>query len=154
MPRKKLIDEEKLEQKAQEEFNEGIEKAQVILEDEDKVEKLLEKLEKKLTKVPLVGDKLSYVPTLISLLRSYVKKEYTDIPVGSMIGVVSALTYWLAPIDILPDFLGIFGFTDDAIVMGFCLNMIKSDLDDYIAWREFKENTLTSDDDFTYPEQK
>ena len=48
MPRKKLIDEEKLEQKAQEEFNEGIEKAQVILEDEDKVEKLLEKLEKQI----------------------------------------------------------------------------------------------------------
>ena len=31
------------------------------------------KLEKKLTKVPLVGDKLSYVPTLISLLRSLYK---------------------------------------------------------------------------------
>lgn len=148
---KKIISDAALEVKAQEEFEKGYEKAEEILKDEDKVERLLERLEKKLTKVPLVGEKLSYVPTLISLLRSYVRKEYQDIPVGSIIGVVSALLYWLTPIDILPDFLGIFGFTDDAIVLGLCINLIKSDLDDYLEWRKYKEVVLTSDDDFTSP---
>ena len=44
--------------------------------------------------VPGLGDTLAIVPTMISLVRSYTKKEYTEIPLGTIIAIVSALIYF------------------------------------------------------------
>ena len=139
--RKKLtgFDTDKLATKAKEEFEQGFNDAKEYLEDEDKMEKLLRRLEAKLKKVPLVGERISNIPILVSLLRSYVKKEYTEVPLGTILAVISCLVYWLAPIDIIPDFLGAFGYTDDAIVTGIALSLINSDLVEYIEWRDKKE---------------
>ena len=71
------------------------EQAEEIVKDVDKVERLLERAEKKLKLMPGVGQTLSEVPVLISLVRAYAKKEYTDIPIGSIIAIVAALLYLL-----------------------------------------------------------
>ena len=60
------------------ELGKGFGKAEEILEDEDKLEKFLDRLERKLKKVPVGGDILSMLPVMISMLRSYFKKEYKD----------------------------------------------------------------------------
>lgn len=110
--------------------------AEDLINDPDKMERFLQRLEKKLTKVPIVGDKLSDIPIMISLIRSYMKKEYTDIPIGSIIGVVGALIYFLSPIDLLPDTIPILGYLDDIAVINFTLKMIHDDMDDYRKWRD------------------
>ncbi|MDO4765602.1 MAG: DUF1232 domain-containing protein [Eubacteriales bacterium] len=110
--------------------------AEVILKDKDKLEDFLQQLEKKLKAFPAIGDKLAMVPVFVSLLRSYAKKEYTNIPVASIISIIGALIYYLSPIDIIPDFLPGVGLADDAAVVTVCLSFVKSDVDDYIQWRE------------------
>ncbi len=47
----------------------------------------MQRLEKKLKVVPLVGEKIANMPVMVSLIKSYVKKEYTDIPIGTVIAV-------------------------------------------------------------------
>ncbi len=57
------------------------------MKDEDKVERLLQRLERKLESIPKIGDKLSHIPVFISLIKNYVKKEYTDVLIGTIVAV-------------------------------------------------------------------
>lgn len=124
------------EQKAQEKLNEGLGQAEDMLNDPDALEQFLQKLEKKLRVVPLVGDALASVPVLVSLVRCYVKKEYLEVPVGSILAILSALIYFVSPIDVVPDFIPGLGYIDDAAVIGLCLKWVESDVQNYILWRE------------------
>ncbi len=128
------------EKRAELELAKGYDEATALLEDEDKVERFLQRLEKKLKGIPLAGNKLSYVPIMVSLVRNYVKKEYTDIPIGSIVAIVSALIYFVSPIDIVPDSIPIIGYFDDAAVVAACWKLVESDIDEYILWR--KNNNL------------
>jgi uncharacterized membrane protein YkvA (DUF1232 family) len=118
------------------ELGKGFGKAEKILEDEDKLEKFLDKLEHKLKKVPVGGEILSMLPVMVSMLRSYFKKEYKALPIGTMIALISALLYWVTPIDVFPDALPVVGYVDDATVIAACLKLINDDLKDYTEWKE------------------
>ena len=123
-------------EEANEELKKGYGAAKNMLENEDKLEKFLQRLETKLKYVPVAGDKLSMVPTMASLIKSYVKKEYTEIPIGSIIAILSALIYFVSPIDLIPDAIPVIGLVDDAAVVATCLNFVNSDLEEYRNWRE------------------
>lgn len=121
--------------RAKQEWKKGFPKAEKILQDEDKIEKLLQKLEKKLAKFPMVGPQLANVVILASMIRSYSKKEYTEIPLGSLVAAVSALVYFITSFDLIPDFIPGAGMIDDALVIKFCMTMIESDVKEYGKWR-------------------
>ena len=91
----------------------------------------------------VVGGVLSDIPLLASLVRSYVKKEYTDIPVGSILAAIGALAYFVSPIDLIPDTIPGAGYIDDSVVITVCIKMIDSDLKEYKLWRD--ENGMTFD---------
>ena len=124
------------EETAQKELKKGYKKAEKLLNDEDKMERFLQRLEKKLKCIPLAGDKLANLPILVSLVRSYFKKEYTDIPIGSIIAIISALLYFLSPVDIVPDSIPFLGYFDDAAVVAACWKLVESDVNEYQKWRE------------------
>ncbi len=124
------------EKDAEETLQKGYKKAEKILNDKDKMDEFLERLEKKLKLIPLAGTTLAMIPILVQMLKSYVKKEYTSIPIGSIIAIISALLYWLAPIDIIPDTLPGVGYLDDTLVIGTCIKLIGSDLEEYKKWQE------------------
>lgn len=124
------------EQQAHEVLQNNYAASEEILHDEDKLEKLFQRLEKKLKIVPVVGDKLADIPMMASLIKSYVEKEYTDIPIGSIVAIISALVYFVSPIDLIPDSIPGVGYIDDSIVVAVCLKMVDSDLQEYKTWRE------------------
>ncbi len=127
------------EEEAKKELEKGYENAEDILEDQDKMEEFLRKIEVKLNEIPVAGKSLSKIPLLVSLLKSYWKKDYKDIPVKSIVAVISALLYWLLPADVIPDMIPGIGYVDDASVIAFCLKLINDDLKDYEKWRKEKE---------------
>lgn len=132
------------EEEAKKELEKGYENAKEILGDEDKVERFLQRLEKKLIVVPVAGKKLSEVPVMASLVRSYIKKEYTDIPIGTIIAIVSALAYFISPIDLVPDSIPVLGYFDDATVVAVCWKLVETDVTEYIKWRE-KNNKVINE---------
>jgi len=93
--------------------------AERIVNDPDKLEEFLVKLEAKLTEIPLAGNALSAVPTMVSMVRAYAKKEYTEPPVGTIVAIVAALLYVLSPVDLIPDAIPGIGYLDDAAVVAF-----------------------------------
>ena len=78
---------------------------------------------------------------MTSLVKSYINKEYTDIPIGSIIAIISALIYFVSPIDIIPDSIPIIGYFDDAAVVAACWKLVDSDIEEYEKWRE-KNNKI------------
>ena len=132
------MDEKITEDQAIQELGKGFSKAEKMLQDDEKMERFLQKLEKKLKIIPKVGDALAMLPILISLVRNYVKKRYKNIPIGTIIAIVSALIYVLTPIDLIPDVIVGAGFIDDALVVATCLKLVGSDVEEYKKWR--KEN--------------
>ncbi|MBR5926262.1 MAG: DUF1232 domain-containing protein [Firmicutes bacterium] len=107
-----------------------------LIKDEGKLEEFLQKLEAKLKTLPTVGNELGSIPLMISLLRSYIAKEYTKVPATSIVTIVGALIYFAAPFDIVPDILLGLGFVDDAAIIGLCLSSVFKDLDEYEKWRK------------------
>lgn len=109
--------------------------AEEMIEHPDKVEKLLKRLEKKLLGVPKLGGALAYIPKMGMLINSWIKKEYADIPIGTIAAIISALIYFVSPVDAISDIFPGIGLLDDAAVVGLVLHMISSDLDEYMEWR-------------------
>ena len=109
-------------------------KAKKIISDPDKMARLLLKLEEKLKLIPKVGDKLANIPVLVSLFRSYMNNEYTDLPIGTIIALVAALVYFVSPIDLVPDPIPGIGLVDDALVIAICMSQIDSDVKEYREW--------------------
>ena len=112
--------------------------AKETLEDTEKLQALLQDLEKKIKDVPHVGDVLADLPILVSMITSYLKKEYTEIPTSSLIAIVVAFIYLVNPFDLVPDSIPVIGLLDDAAVVGFVVKSIHDDLEVYKKWKESK----------------
>ncbi|HGK7344795.1 TPA: DUF1232 domain-containing protein [Streptococcus suis] len=111
------------------------ERAEALLSDQGKLEHFLQDIEKKLARLPFGGDKFSAIPGLISMVRSYIRRDYNKLPKGTILATIGALIYFFSPIDALPDFILGAGLLDDAFVLNACLKLIKTDVDDFRNWQ-------------------
>lgn len=75
------------------------------------------------------------VKLAFEMLKDYKKKNYKNVPWKTIAIITAAILYFLNPIDLIPDFMGLLGFTDDAIVLGFVFNSIREELIKYCNWR-------------------
>ena len=107
-------------------------------------EKGLKAAEERLKTIPTVGEGLSYIPTFLDMLRSYVAGEYKEIPTGTLIAITAMLLYYISPIDLIPDFIPVLGIMDDAALVIAGLTLVKSDLDIYKNWRSHKPIDVTA----------
>ncbi|HEL1944480.1 TPA: DUF1232 domain-containing protein [Streptococcus suis] len=111
------------------------ERAEALLSDQGKLEHFLQDIEKKLARLPFGGDKFSAIPGLISMVRSYIRRDYNKLPKGTILAIIGALIYFFSPIDALPDFILGAGLLDDSFVLNACLKLVKSDVDDFRNWQ-------------------
>lgn len=109
--------------------------AENLLSEQGKLEHFLHSTERKLSRMPLGGDKFAAIPGLISMVRSYISRDYSKLPKGTILAIIGALIYFFSPVDALPDFLLGAGLLDDAFVLGACLKLIKSDLSAFRDWQ-------------------
>lgn len=73
---------------------------------------------------------------LLSMIRDYYKRKYTEVPWYIISSIGAALLYVLSPIDLIPDFIPIVGYLDDAAVLAFCLKQVRAEIEKYKEWKE------------------
>lgn len=110
--------------------------AEALLQKESGTEDLLLKAEQKISRIPVAGSLVKYIPEMILLIRSYIRKEYREIPKSHIIEMTAVLIYFLMPFDIIPDSIPVLGLIDDAFTVFLTLHWSREAIDQYMAWRE------------------
>jgi len=105
---------------------------------EDDLQKILDKrkeIEDKFKGSGSLGRFVADLKLLFAIIKDYVSGEYREIPWWSIAAIVTALLYVLSPLDLIPDFVPVIGYVDDALVVAVCLAMVETDLHEYKDWK-------------------
>lgn len=71
---------------------------------------------------------------LARMAREVVAGRYRALPKRSLVAIVAALLYFLDPLDLIPDFIPLLGFADDAAVLLWVASRLRKDLDAFLRW--------------------
>ena len=82
---------------------------------------------------------------IYSLLKDRMAGQYTEMPWSVIAALVGALLYVLSPLDVIPDFIPVAGFLDDAAVFAAALAFAGRDLEKYRAWKREREGTIEAE---------
>lgn len=93
-----------------------------------------------------LGRYLEDVKLLISIVRDYWKGEYRSIPWWAISAIVFALLYVVSPVDLIPDFIPVIGYLDDAAVVSVCLMLVEQELAGYKRWKIQQEKDVSEED--------
>ena len=110
--------------------------AEELLKDPAKVEELLQQLENKMKEIPTVGEYVSRLPLMVSMIRAYIRKEYTVVSPKVIVTMVAAVIYLLLGKDLIPDKTPIVGYADDLAVFVAAFALVDPELNAYAQWRE------------------
>lgn len=115
-----------------------IQKSERVYNDPSKMGSLLQKL----TKVFLLikdNNLLSEGKVLYSLLKDYKNGSYREISKKSMLIIIGGLLYLVNPADVIPDFVPLIGFLDDATLIGLIFKQLNEELTKYKSFKVKKE---------------
>ncbi len=112
--------------------------AQDMLKDGSKVEAALQALEAKMKEIPTVGEGLSRLPLMISMIRGYITKEYTEVSPKVIASLLCAVLYLLKGKDLIKDDIPVVGYLDDVAVVGASFMLCEQEMGAYEQWRAAK----------------
>ncbi len=122
-------------EKAKEVIRQLTGQAEEMLNDPSKVEEMLQRLEAKMKTVPTIGESLARLPLMISMIRAYIRKEYTVVPPKTIASMLGAVLYLLISRDLIPDKTPLIGLVDDIAIAGVALKLNEPELNAYSQWR-------------------
>lgn len=132
-----------------EEANRELQKQGEKLTDKE-LEKVLakeQKIEEKFRENDSMSGYFDRAKSMFGLIRDYWSGEYRQVPWKTIAAVVGALLYVLMPFDLIPDFIPIAGYLDDAGVVAACLKLVSDDLVIYEKWKLHRDQGITGNDE-------
>ncbi|HEX5370133.1 MAG TPA: YkvA family protein [Dehalococcoidia bacterium] len=77
---------------------------------------------------------LDDVAALVRLVVAYARGTYRDVSGQSMTLILAGLIYLASPVDLIPDFIPVAGFTDDAAVLALIIRTVHGELEAFMNW--------------------
>lgn len=124
--------------KAKEVLDSGMSQAQELIKDPAKINELLDQVEQKIREIPVIGTDLANVPVMVSMVKGYITKEYTEVSPKVVAALVSALLYLIKGKDLIPDNIPLLGQVDDVAVIAVAMKLIAPEIEAFRQWQEAK----------------
>ena len=106
--------------------------------DVGKVVERKSEIDAKLSEVPSAFKRLvNQVKLLFEMVSDYWHGKYKAVPWYSISMAIAALLYFLNPFDLIPDFIPIVGYVDDATILALCSLAIMEDLRAYCKFKRY-----------------
>lgn len=121
-------------------IKEYISKAKKIINDDEKLKKLIEDVLKKLKEIS--SDKKTSAKLndslrlFIRIINAYTSKQYTYVPWKTICLIVAGLIYFIYPVDLIPDFIPVSGLIDDIALIAWIYESIQDDIDNFLEWEK------------------
>ena len=90
-------------------------------------EKMSQVLESAHKRLPAVKNMLGKVKTLYAMMRD---KDFSMAWTSKTL-VIAGLLYFISPIDLLPDYIPVLGYIDDAFVISLVMNAVATEIERY-----------------------
>lgn len=121
-------------------FDSFSQQAEDYFTESGKLSGLLEKVKTLLVKIeglPVIGPYAGDILDIMDMIADYRSGAYTALPKKSIIAAAGVLLYFATPVDLIPDFIPIVGWADDAAIISFAYKKgIKADIEAYKEWKE------------------
>ena len=121
-------------------IKEYISKAKKIINDDEKLKKLIEDVLKKLKEISSdkkTSSKLNdSLRLFIRIINAYTSKEYTYVPWKTICLIVAGLIYFIYPVDLIPDFIPGSGLIDDVALIAWIYESIQDDIEKFLEWEK------------------
>lgn len=95
---------------------------------------LLKGIQKASKNQPEIRSFWNDLQSLFRLIQGYVNGTYTDVSRITIVTATAALIYFVSPLDVIPDFIPILGFIDDAAIIGFVVKRLYKEIDRFKKW--------------------
>ena len=115
-----------------------LEKANDIAGEDGKLQKLLKNVGERLNAVsqnPKVQTALEPILIFKRMIQAHRSGKF-KVSSKTLGLIVLGLVYFVTPIDIIPDFMPILGFTDDLSVILAVFNSVKHEVEDFLNWEK------------------
>ena len=83
-----------------------------------------------------LGEQIENFKVLWSLLKDYYNGTYRNVPWKFIAAIGFAVAYLISPIDVIPDFIPLVGYVDDAAVFGLVVKSFMSEIEEYKTWKK------------------
>jgi uncharacterized membrane protein YkvA (DUF1232 family) len=70
------------------------------------------------------------------LIRAYLRGDYRDVRLRSVLAVVVAFVYFVSPVDLIPDVFLLLGLTDDLVVVSLLFTVVRQELAGFRLWEQ------------------
>ncbi len=121
-------------------FKKAEKKASNILQDPERLRRLLANSARKLRSLGNDNESLqkvrAQVMTFNRMVRAYMSGEYREIPWKNLLLITAGIVYFVAPLDLIPDFIPITGFLDDLTVLMWVFNSVRDSIEDFEEWEQ------------------
>lgn len=91
---------------------------------------------RKVAGIPLLQGVLGEVEVVLDLMRDYWSGRYREIPRWVVGALAFALLYFINPIELIPEFVPVIGYLDDAALLLLALRLTREYVEKYKVWRE------------------
>lgn len=131
-------------EKIKEQLDKFTRKAKKLIENPEKVSNILEKamsLCEDLGQIRFIGKYFKEAYVICSMLNDYICRRYTKVPMATVLTLLAAVLYFVAPVDVVPDFIPLIGHMDDMAVLMFVRDAAKVDIKKYRKWKKTNETS-------------
>ena len=109
--------------------------AETYLQDEDKAADLLHKARLKAERTPgALAGVWEDLQTLFRMLKTWISGDYRGTSWQTILLVITAILYFVMPLDVIPDFIAALGFVDDVAVIAYIVSTIREELETFAEW--------------------